>query len=146
MNTLDAINEIKNIAKKNAERQKDQRTHDVSLRTVPVGKCYRQGDLYIFRVKNDHPVGEEIARDKIADGVSLGSSHVLIGKFKVYKGVKAPDCIADINARVGLGYAFDVEDGSVNVHLEHDHFCFTDGGRFQVVHQLDIRTLQRALD
>lgn len=142
MNTIEVVKQVKEIAKKNSDRISSQKTRMVTKNV----NCFRQGDLYIFRVSNDYPVGNELKRDKIADGVSLGSTHILLGDFKVYEGIKAPDCVMSEHARVGLGYAFDAKDNTVLTHQEHDHFCFVDGGRFQVMHQIDMRTLQKARD
>jgi hypothetical protein len=89
---------------------------------------------------------EELKRNQVADGVSLGARHILVGKFKIYKGAEAPKGIKEPHCRIGLGYAFDAEDGCVVTHPEHDHFKFTHGVRIQVMHQLDMRTLQRARD
>lgn len=144
MESKEAIVKIKEVARKNKERPKSQKTHDVNIK---IGECYRQGDLYIHRVADNHPVGDELKRDKIADGVSLGSTHHLLGSFKVYKGVKAPDYIkSEAHLSAGIGYAFDAEEDCVNVHMEHDHFCFKNKGRYQVTHQLDLKTMQRVLD
>lgn len=142
MDTLQAVKQIQEVGKKNSERISSQKTRMVTKYI----KCFRQGDLYIFRVPDNWPVGNELKRDKIADGVSLGSTHILLGKFKVYEGVKVPTGINSLNARAGLGYAFDAEDNTVLTHQEHDHFCFVDGGRFQVLHQVDSRTLQKVKD
>ena len=109
-------------------------------------KCFRQGDLYIFRVPDNWEVGEEVKRDKITNGISLGSTHILLGEFKVYRGVKAPEFINQLHKRVCVGYAFDAKKNTVLTHEEHDHFCFVDGGRFQVSHQVDLRTLHKVQD
>jgi hypothetical protein len=110
-------------------------------------KCFRQGDLYVFRVPEDFPVGDRVHRKQIADGMSLGARHILRGRFKVYEGVKPPVRLPELHMRAkALGYAFDIEDGGVLTHPEHDHFKFTRGGRFQVTHQIDLRTLRRVAD
>ncbi len=142
MNAIETINKIKEVARNNKDRISSQKTREVTKDI----KCFRQGALYVFRVSDDWDVGEVVKRDKIADGVSLGSTHILMGEFTVYAGVKVPDCISDLHSRVCTGYAFDVGDNAVLTHQEHDHFCFVDGGRFQVCHQVDMRTLQRAID
>ena len=142
MNAIEIINKIKEVAKRNAEKISNQKTRNVTKDI----KCFRQGDLYIFRVSDNWEVGEEVKRDKISDGVSLGSTHILMGDFKVYRGVKAPDFISDLHKKVCIGYAFDAKDNTVLTHQEHDNFLFVDGGRFQVCHQVDLRTLNRVAD
>ena len=146
MNAIDVINNIKEVAKNNHNRHKSQKTRFITEDKIAIGECFRQGDLYVFRVANEHPVGEEIKRNQIADGVSVGARHILNGKFKVYHGVKKPNCLNEIHARISIGYVFDVKETTVLGHPEHDNYVFKFPGRFQVVHQLDLRTLQRASD
>jgi len=140
MEAVSVMNEIKRVAGENA--RKAQKVHHVGSEI----KCFRQGDVYIFRVPSDWPVGDAVKRDQIVDGVSLGSRHVLKGKFEVYRGVKLPDCINNTNKRACMGYAFDAVQGCELIHPEHDHYVFADGGRFQVLHQIDMRTLKRVAD
>lgn len=142
MNVIDIINEIKKVALENKNRPKSQKTHFVTQDT----KSFRQGDLYVFRVDDDHPVGDVIKRNQLADGLSLGARHILNGNFKVYKGAKAPKVVREPHATIGLGYAFDVEETTVLVHPEHDNYVFKTCGRFQVMHQIDLRTVRKAAD
>lgn len=146
MNAIDVMNQIKQTAKKNQARHKSQKTRFVTEDKISVGECFRQGDLYLFRVSDDHPVGEEIDRAQIADGVSIGARHILNGKFCVYRGTTPPAGYNGVHARVGIGYAFDVEETTVLGHPEHDNYVFKFPGRWQVVHQIDLRTLKRAAD
>ncbi len=142
MKTLEIMKKIQETANKNANRAKSQKTRRV---TEDI-KCFRQGDLYVFRVDDNHQVGEEIKRNQLADGVSLGARHILNGEFTVYKGIQSPSFVQDLHSRVGLGYAFDVKETTVLVHPEHDNYVFDCNGRFQVMHQVDLRTLRRAAD
>jgi len=142
MDTIKTINMIKEIAIKNQNRCKSQKTRFVTNDI----KCFRQGDLYVFRVADNHPVGKEVKINQIADGVSVGARHILNGDFKIYDGVKSPDGVRELNSRIGLGYCFDVKESTVLVHPEHDNYVFKTTGRFQVLHQTDLRTLRRAAD
>lgn len=145
MKTAEVITKIQEIAKKNQERPKAKKVRTV--KGLKVGECYRQGDLYVFKVEDNHPVGKELKRRQLADGQSIGQRHTLAGDFKVYEGKKAPDGIEDLQMRAGLGYAFDVlSPGTMNVHPEHDNFRFEQCGRWQVMHQVDLRTLRRVAD
>lgn len=145
MKLFDAIETIKKTAKQNSERPKAKKIRVV--KNLKIGEGYRQGDIYVIKVPDNYPVGEELDRRQIADGFSIGARHSLVGKFKVYRGVKAPNGFSDLHSRVGLGYAFDVlEIGTMNIHPEHDHFLFEQLGRYQVMHQVDLRTQQRVAD
>lgn len=149
-NVIDVIEKIQEKAKENGANKE--------LRVVEVpelknGECYRQGDLYIFKVPNDHPVGQELDRRQLADGESIGQRHVVLGEFKIYQGVKAPELpkgygrISDLHIKASLGYAFDIHEvGSRNGHPEHSHFVFSQCGRYQVLHQTDLQTLRRVAD
>lgn len=146
MNAIEVMNEIKSIAKKNEQRESSQKTRFITEDKIKIGECFRQGDLYVFRVPNNHPVGEKIIRNQLADGVSIGARHILNGEFKVYGGVQNPSCLNGIHARISLGYAFDAKEKTVLGHPEHDNYVFTFPHRWQVVHQLDLQTLQKARD
>lgn len=140
MNTLELMKEIEEKAKE--LNKKDVRI--INDETVPIGKVFRQGDLYIFRVPLDHQVGEEVNIRQIADGVSMGARHILKGNVKVYVGLRHPD---GVDTKYPLGYAFDVEDAILE-HPEHAHgeICHGTTARYQVLHQMDMRTLQRVSD
>jgi len=145
VNAQEVISQIQEVAKNNQKRDEAHKTREV--RGLKVGECYRQGDLYVFRVSGKHPVGEKIDRHQLADGVSIGQRHCLVGDFTVYRGKKAPDGIAALQVRAGLGYVFDVHTpGAINTHPEHDNFKIMECGRYQVMHQVDLRTLQRVAD
>jgi hypothetical protein len=143
--TIETIKQIQEIAKNN---QANLELRVVKLPHLKAGECYRQGDLYIFKVPNDFPVGKKLDRRQLADGQSIGQRHVLLGDFQVYEGVKAPVKFKDdIYERAGaIGYAFDVLGECTNAHPEHSHFVFTQKGRYQVCHQVDFQTLQRVAD
>lgn len=140
MNALEAIKKIE-------EKAKELNKQDVRIlndKTVPIGKGFRQGDLYLIRVPLNHPVGEEVNIRQIADGTSLGARHILKGSVKVYQGTTHP---TGVNTRYPLGYAFDADDAILE-HPEHAHgeICHSKTARYQVIHQMDMRTLQRVSD
>lgn len=140
-----AIKEIEKIASKNQSRVPEIKVHHAKLN---VGECYRQGDLYIFRVASSHPRGEEVKRRQLADGQSIGQRHVLVdGEFKIYKGTTAPVKSTLVHERAGcIGYAFEVLSKTCrNSHPEHDHFIL-EKGHYQVWHQVDLQTLRKVTD
>ncbi len=145
--TIEKLQEIANQNQANLELRV------VTIPELKNGECYRQGDLYIFKVPDNHPVGKPLNRRQLADGESIGQRHVVLGEFKIYEGVKAPELpegygkINELNVKAGLGYAFDItEAGSRNGHPEHSHFIFNQCGRYQVLHQTDMQTLRRVAD
>ena len=139
----EVVKEIQEIANKN---QANLELRVVKVPELKTGECYRQGDLYVFKVDDNHPVGKELDRRQLADGQSIGARHVLLGEFRVYEGKQAPSCTSDLHARAGLGYAFDVLGDCTNAHPEHSHFKFSTKGRYQVMHQVDLQTLRRVVD
>ncbi len=153
MQTIETV--IKKINKIAEDNQNNPELRIVEIPFLKEGECYRQGDLYIFKVSDSHPVGAELDRRQLADGESIGQRHVLLGgEFKIYQGIekpKLPDGFEQIdNARVKaqLGYAFDILelDDCRNGHPEHTHFVFPQKGRYQVWHQLNRQTLDRVRD
>lgn len=140
----EVVNKIQKIANDN-QANKELRVVDVPH--LKTGECYRQGDLYVFKVADDHPVGKKLERRQLADGQSIGQRHVLLGDFIIYKGKQAPNGVSGLHARAALGYAFDVlKEGTRNAHPEHSHFVFNQCGRYQVLHQMDLQTLKRVAD
>lgn len=150
---------VKEVIEKIQEQANQNQANPV-LRVVQIpklktGECYRQGDLYIFKVADNHPVGKELDRRQLADGHSIGQRHVITGgDFKIYESVKPPVLpkgygqIKDLNVRAGKGYAFDILElnDTRNAHPEHSHFVFQQCGRYQVHHQTDFYTLERVAD
>ena len=114
------------------------------IKSWPIGKAVRQGDVYLHRVANNHPVGEMLDIRQIADGTSIGSRHILIGDVKVYQGVNLPSYVND---RWPLGYTFDVgQEGATVTHPEHAHVDICVQGRYQVTHQMDMLTMRKVSD
>lgn len=146
MNAVETIKGIKEIASKNGKRHKSQRTRFVTEEKIAIGECFRQGDIYIFRVGSDHPVGEKVERNQVADGVSVGARHILNGEFIVYEGARGNLDLDDVHSRICVGYAFDASATTVLTHPEHDNYVFRFPSRWQVFHQVDRRTLRRAAD
>lgn len=138
---MNAMELVKKIERKSQELN----TQEIRvIKEMAIGKCVRQGDLYIHRVPEIHPVGEFAKRNQLADGTSLGSRHILEGDYEVYEGKSLPKCV---NSRYPLGYAFRVhEGGAVITHPEHAHVKIECKGLFQVTQQMDMRTLQRVSD
>jgi hypothetical protein len=140
---VEVVKEIQEIANKN---QANLELRVVEVPLLKAGECYRQGDLYVFKVSDSHPVGKELDRRQLADGQSIGARHVLLGEFKIYEGKQAPKGVNDLHIKAGLGYAFDVLGDCTNAHPEHSHFKFNQKGRYQVMHQVDLQTLRRVAD
>lgn len=145
MNVIETVNKIKEVALSNSKREEEHKTRYITEQKIGMGEAFRQGDLYMVRVKKNHPIGQEVHRNQIADGVSIGARHILFGKFKVYEGSK-PKFVNEMYAKVSVGYAFDVEENTVLKHPEHDNYVFTFPSRWQVLHQVDLRTLSRVAD
>lgn len=141
---------VKKIAEIAEANQASQAKRVVHLKPMKIGTCYRQGDLNIFKVADNHSVGEVVERRQLADGESIGQRHVLLGEFKIYKGIKEPQIeISDSRAKdFVLGYAFDILGPCRNNHPEHSDFVFGEGceGRYQVWHQLNTETRRRMED
>lgn len=140
---MKAIEFIKDLEQK-AEQFNKQDIRVLNDDTLPIGKAFRHGDVYIIRVPMTHKVGKQVDNRQIVDGASLGARHILKGNVTVYEGVEHPK---GVNNRMPLGYAFDVED-AVLTHPEHAYgeFNFKSKARFQTIGQIDLRTMRRVSD
>lgn len=120
-------------------------------RGMKIGQGGRQGDIYVFRVAADWPRGKRIADRQMAVGNTQGSRHIAAGNVEVYEGKAAPEFIKfqDNNGAALdplLGPCIVVRSGDfAGEHPEHAHFVL-DPGTYQVVHQMDARSLQRVQD
>lgn len=138
MNTVEIIKELSEKAVKLNIKEKR------IIKNCPIGKGWRQGDIYIHRVSNNHPVGDILDIRQIADGTSLGARHILVGDVKVYQGKQLPSYV---NSLWPLGYCFDVgKEGATITHPEHAWDCIEVPGRYQVTHQMDMYTMRKVSD
>lgn len=138
MNAVKTIKELTEKAKKLNKQEKRV------INEFPIGKAIRQGDIYIHRVSNDHPVGDMLDIRQIADGTSLGARHILVGDVKVYQGIELP---VYVNKLWPLGYTFDIGDeGATITHPEHAWDCIQVKGRYVTTHQMDMMTMRKVSD
>jgi len=135
---VEAIETVKTQATK--LNKKETRT----LKAFPVCTAVRQGDVYIHRVSDTHPVGAQLNVRQIAEGTSIGSRHILVGDVKVYESKSLPGYV---NPRWPLGLTFDVgREGATVTHPEHAHINICVPGRYVVTHQMDMMTMRRVQD
>lgn len=108
-----------------------------------IGQGYRQGDIYVFRVPENHPRGKKLGTHKLAIGEGEGSNHFAEGEIELYEGIQVPPWI---EPGTFLGPVIVAPKGFVNTHPKHAHCHMEQGGVFQTTHQMDSRTLQRVRD
>lgn len=136
MKVMEAMQKVKEGANLNVQ---DIRT----LKACPVGKGYRQGDIYVYRVPNDHPRGKKLGTRKLAIGQGEGSNHFAEGEIELYEGIQAPSFC---ERGTFLGPVIVAPKGFRNTHPKHAHVHVEEGGVYQVTHQMDARTLERVRD
>jgi len=112
------------------------------FKSIPVGKCVRQGDIYIVRVKDNHPHGGIRESHQLAFGTSKGSRHIADRNFVVYEGTTLPKGVA---AGTFLGPCIQTDCEATIEHPEHA-WAIIPAGTYQILHQTDLQTRQRALD
>jgi hypothetical protein len=147
MTAIEAYQAIQEYAAKKAK--KEVRAAGLMMQ---IGQGGRQGDIYIYRVSDDHPRGRRLESRQLALGTTTGSRHMAVGEdVEVYEGVKAPDFLKALGVRgrkvkIPLGPLIVVKgDRFSGEHPEHAHYLLGPG-TYQVTHQLDARTLQRVQD
>lgn len=108
----------------------------------------QQGDVYMFRVRDDHPRGNELGTRQVAVGTTVGSRHVVEGDVRVYEGralpagVSAPDWTTPAEI---LGPVVVAGEEFTLTHPEHAHHRLP-AGTWQVTYQADYSTRQRVAD
>lgn len=120
------------------ERQSQQHTADERfVRTIEVGQCARQGDIYIERVGDDYHRGEEIQDRQLAPGNSKGSRHVVAGEVEVFAAPTQDDLLH--------GPVIVAEQRFTVTHPEHADVSLP-SGIYRVGYQLDPRRMRRVED
>ncbi len=113
------------------------------IKSCEIGEGYRQGDIYVYRVADNHPHGKKVGSHKLAIGEGMGSNHFAEGEIELFEGTTLPSFL---RAGTFLGPLIKAPKGFKNTHPKHAHCHMEQGGTFQVVHQLDARTLARVRD
>ncbi len=119
-------------------------------RRIEIGHCVQQGDLYIFRVADNHPRGTVagVGEVQLAQGTSNGARHVAEGEVKVFAGVALPDGVKppmDVDAAEITGPLIVASKTWHVRHPEHPHHRLP-AGTYQVTHQFDPKTMRRVVD
>ncbi len=119
-------------------------------RRIEVGHCVQQGDLYVFRVPDNHPRGKMLGASgtQLASGSSNGARHVAEGKVAVYAGTALPGDVSppmDVDAAEITGPCVVAAETWNIRHPEHPGHRLP-AGTYQVTHQMDPRTADRVLD
>lgn len=139
MKTLDAMKVMKEIEEGAENNVQDLRF----LKTVEIGQGYRQGDISVLRVADNHPRGKKLGHRKLAIGQGEGSNHFAEGDIELYEGTTVPSFV---ERGTFLGPVIVAPKGFKNTHPKHAWCEVLQGGVFQVLHQMNVRTLQRAKD
>ena len=134
-NILEVMEKVNQTAQNNVHEER-------FIKVFAIGKCVRQGDIYIHRVNDDHKCGKELKINQLAHGTSKGSRHVAESPAICFEGIKAPDYC---NANTFLGPLIKSEQRFIVSHPEHADFSLP-AGCYQVTHQMDARTLERVRD
>ncbi|MGD0656359.1 MAG: hypothetical protein ABSA16_18655 [Thermoguttaceae bacterium] len=120
------------------------------IRRIEIGHAIQQGDVYLHRVPDNFPHGEQIGAEsvQVALGTGNGARHMAEGAVKVYKGVRLPDTVrAPLNVQPHevTGPVVVASDTWNLTHPEHPHHCLP-AGTYQVTYQYDPMTMRRVQD
>lgn len=140
MNVMELVNEIMSAPATQEVRQ---------VTNLKVGQGMHQGDVYILRVRKDHPKGKLLGTRQVAVGNTVGARHIAEGNVNVYEGVKLPDYFdihPDFEMKDFLGPVIEVIDSFRLNHPEHAAHSAQDGILLQVTYQVDWSTKRRVQD
>lgn len=125
------------------EEISSSKVHDTrEIKEMEIGQVVRQGDIYITKVPSNHKKGPLKESHQLATGTSKGSRHEADRNFLVYEGVKIP---SGFEEGTFLGPCIVTSKGGTITHPEHA-WCKLPKGTYQITHQTDLRTRQRARD
>ncbi len=134
---------MKNVIEKIEAGMKLNVSETRVLLSCEIGQGYRQGDIYVYRVADNHPREKKLGSHKLAIGEGEGSNHFAEGDIELFEGTTLPDWIDE---KTFLGPVIVAPNGYMNTHPKHAHCDMRQGGTFQVTHQMDDRTLERVRD
>ena len=137
--------EITEVVDRISAHQPNTKLRDASA--VPVGKCFRQGDVYFARVDAvRHANLTERKNRQLVAGTSRGSRHVIDGSATLYEPERSlmpayvdDDALLLPSVVVGKG-------GATLTHPEHAWFTLPAGSNWVTWQQMDPRTRQRVQD
>lgn len=121
-------------------------------RRIEVGHvAAHQGDIYVWRVADDHPRGAKIGTGSVqlAQGTSNGARHVAEGPVTVFAGSTLPKAVTPpMGAEASeIAGPVIVADGPwMLTHPEHPHHDIRPAGVYMVTHQWDPKTMRRVVD
>lgn len=140
---MNLLAEVEKISKAKAD------TEVRVTRRIEVGSVLHQGDVYLHRVKDDHPRGKMLGTRQVAVGTTIGSCHIVDGDgVEVFAGnklpnwVKAPEWCRESDI---LGPVVTVSDTCTLTHQEHAHHQIP-AGTYQVTYQADFSSKRRVQD
>lgn len=117
-------------------------------RRLDIGQAIHQGDVYVHRVKDDHPRGEPLGTRQVAVGTTVGARHFAEGPLTVYAGKQLPEWVTpgeDYETADYLGPVVVASEEWVLTHPEHAHHQLPKG-TYQVTYQINETTKKRVVD
>lgn len=100
-----------------------------TIRTFPVGKHVRQGDVYLCRIEDGTKVGKVRGSRQVAVGTTVGSRHIAEGALKVYESMGFAQFEPEF-----VGPVVVAEEPWTLTHPEHAHVK-APAGTFQCIYQ-----------
>lgn len=148
-NVMESIEHIEKGAESNVQEVRE-------MKTWPVDRVVRQGDVYFLRVADNWKHGKATKNRQIVDGTSQGSRHIVEAGPTLHAPNGAPDWLfAETAKKLGvsqeklvkalMGPSIKASKAFKITHPEHAHIeapC----GSYITWSQMDARTLQRVRD
>lgn len=138
---LSAAELVENLVNFVSTRQKKEQF----CLNMKVGQWFRQGDVYVMKVDDNHPHGEQLMTKQLVTGNTQGSRHIIENDgVMIYSGTTRPSGVDRGNL---LGPCFkSIDDYDIHlIHPEHDNFTMS-RGTYQTFYQMDALTRRRVLD
>jgi len=120
------------------------------VKKMDVGQAIMQGDVYLIRVADDWPRGDQIGEKsvQIALGSSNGARHMATGPVQAFKGKQLPNGFTapqGVDSAELLGPVVVASRPWTLTHPEHPHHALP-AGTYQVTYQVDLMTMRRVQD
>ena len=120
-------------------------TETRDARRLAVGRIVRQGDVYIARQADMHPVGTDRRGDQVATGTSVGARHIVVGGGAEVWSWPTGSWTSPYVSDWARGPMVAAAGEWTLTHPEHADVLFS-AGRYGVIYQQDPRRAAAVLD
>ncbi len=121
----------------------DENVRDAT--SIPIGKGFRQGDIYAIRVKTTTKRGDKMSTKQLVKGNTKGSRHIVEGAT-LFELDEIPSVLGSVDNSLHAALIVCGKDGGVLTHPEHADVEMAPKSCWVTWRQMDARTRRAVQD